>query len=208
MFDFANSSFTTVMVTTYFSIYFQNTLVPPDADGSTGHGTFLWGVCLSVSQAIVILTAPLLGALADFSGAKKKFLFVTYLGCSLLTVALGFVPAGMILPAMTLFIVANIFFSSGENIVSAFLPEIAPKEMIGRISGAAWGFGATNRVPAPPLPGELAALRQRVGYRLLEIDPASRSVVKRHPETVCDLSAVAKGYAVDRLNRESSDSGS
>ena len=64
---------------------------------------------------------------------------------------------------------------------------------------AAWGFGATNRVPAPPPPEELATLRQRVGYRLIELDPASSSVVKRHPETVCDLSAVAKGYAVDQV---------
>ena len=64
---------------------------------------------------------------------------------------------------------------------------------------AAWGFGATNRVPAPPPPEELATLRQRVGYRLIELDPASSSVVKRHPQTVCDLSAVAKGYAVDRV---------
>jgi len=66
---------------------------------------------------------------------------------------------------------------------------------------AAWGFGATDRVPAPPQPEELAALRQRVGYRLLELDPASRSVVKRHPETECDLSAVAKGYGVDAVAR-------
>ena len=66
---------------------------------------------------------------------------------------------------------------------------------------AAWGFGATNRVPEPPLPEELAALRERVGYRLIEIDPSSRSVTKRHPETVCDLSAVAKGYAVDLVAR-------
>jgi thiamine biosynthesis lipoprotein len=66
---------------------------------------------------------------------------------------------------------------------------------------AAWGFGATNRVPAPPPPEELAGLRQRVGYRLIELDPSSRSVSKRHPETVCDLSGVAKGYAVDLVAR-------
>src|SRR5262245_10170367 len=83
MFDFANSSFTTVMVTAYFSLYFQKVLVPPAPDGSISHGSFLWGLAQSISQTLVILTAPLVGALADFSGSKKRFLFVTYIGCSL-----------------------------------------------------------------------------------------------------------------------------
>jgi UMF1 family MFS transporter len=141
MFDFANSSFTTVMVTAYFGVYFQELIVPPDADGSIGRGTALWGLCQSISQTIVILTAPLVGALADFTGAKKKFLFVTYIGCSLLTMALGWVGVGDIVLAMTLFIAANIFYSSGENLVGAFLPEIAPPEKMGRVSGFAWGLG-------------------------------------------------------------------
>jgi len=62
---------------------------------------------------------------------------------------------------------------------------------------AAWGFGATDRVPARPPQQELAALRDRVGYRLIEIDPSAKTIAKNHPDTVCDLSAVAKGYAVD-----------
>ncbi len=66
---------------------------------------------------------------------------------------------------------------------------------------AAWGFGATDRAPAPPLPSELAALRERVGYRLVEIDLASQRLRKVHPETVCDLSAIAKGYGVDEVAR-------
>lgn len=141
MFDFANSSFTTVMVTAYFPIYFMNQIVPAGADGSTDRGAFLWGLSLSISQTIVVLTAPLMGALADFTGSKKKFLFVTYLGCSLGAFALGFVGPGDVALAMGIFIVANVLFSSGENFVSAFLPEIAPSHMMGRISGIAWGIG-------------------------------------------------------------------
>ena len=66
---------------------------------------------------------------------------------------------------------------------------------------AAWGFGATNRAPAPPPAAELAALRQRVGYRHVEIDLGSRRLTKANPETVCDLSAIAKGYGVDEVAR-------
>lgn len=141
MFDFANSSFTTVMVTAYFSLYFQKVLVPPAADGSISHGSFLWGLAQSISQTLVILTAPLVGALADFSGSKKRFLFVTYIGCSLLTCALKLVGPGEVGLGMTLFILANIFYSSGENIVGAFLPEVAPQHLMGWISGLAWGLG-------------------------------------------------------------------
>jgi UMF1 family MFS transporter len=141
MFDFANSAFTTVIVTAYFSIYFQNIVVPPAADGSTGRGSWLWALAQAISQAIVIITAPLVGALADFTGAKKKFLLISYLGCSLLTILLCLVGPGAVFWGMLIFILANICYSSGENIVGAFLPEISPPHLMGRISGWAWGLG-------------------------------------------------------------------
>lgn len=141
MFDFANSSFTTVMVTAYFSLYFQKILVPSGPDGDTGHGTFLWGLSQAISQSLVIVSAPIIGALADFSGAKKRYLFITYLGCSLLTCALHLAGPGDIALGMGLYIVANIFYSSGENIAGAFLPEVAPPHLMGWISGLAWGLG-------------------------------------------------------------------
>src|SRR5262245_25529423 len=100
MFDFANSSFTTVMVTAYFSVDFQKVLVLPDPSGSAARGSYLWGLAQSISQTIVIITAPFVGALADFSGAKKRFLFITYVGCSLLTCALKFVGPGDVVMGM------------------------------------------------------------------------------------------------------------
>lgn len=144
MFDFANSSFTTVMITAYFSIYFVNQLVGKsklDLFGWSLGGEALWGFCQGISQSLVIVTAPLLGALADFSGNKKGFLFITYVGCALFTFLLGFVHPGQVVMGMTLFIIANIAFSSGENFISAFLPEIAPPRLMGKISGVAWGVG-------------------------------------------------------------------
>ena len=67
---------------------------------------------------------------------------------------------------------------------------------------AAWGFGATDRAPVEPPGGELEALRRRVGYRRVALDPASRSLSKSHSGTVCDLSAIAKGFGVDEVARE------
>jgi len=61
----------------------------------------------------------------------------------------------------------------------------------------AWGFGPPGRAESPPSDEELEALRARVGYQMLEIDPAAGTLRKLRPDVHCDLSAVAKGYAVD-----------
>jgi thiamine biosynthesis lipoprotein len=67
---------------------------------------------------------------------------------------------------------------------------------------AAWGFGAGARAPGHgPEAAELEAIRQRVGFRLLELDPAAGTARKRRPDVECDLSAIAKGFAVDEVAR-------
>ena len=136
MFDFANSSFTTVIVTVVFAIYFTDRVAEGREDAD-----LLWSLGLSISQLIVVALAPLLGALADFSGAKKKFLFVSYVICVLATASLYFVTPGAIVLGLVLFVIANAAFSASENFVSAFLPEIAPKEMLGRVSAYGWSLG-------------------------------------------------------------------
>jgi thiamine biosynthesis lipoprotein len=66
---------------------------------------------------------------------------------------------------------------------------------------AAWGFGATDRPPRPPNEETRRDLEQRVGYKKLAIDLARGTVAKRDPRVECDLSAIAKGYGVDRVAR-------
>ena len=135
MFDFANSSYTTVVVTFFFSLVFTQLIAAgPSAD-------FWWGRALWASNAIVLVLSPLVGAIADESGRKKAFLFATYLLCIVSTAALWFVQPGQIPLAMALFIVSNIAFSFGENFAGAFLPEISTPYTIGRISGFGWGLG-------------------------------------------------------------------
>jgi UMF1 family MFS transporter len=94
-----------------------------------------------VSQAIVLATAPVVGAVADFSGAKKRLLFLTYLSSVIATLCLGFAGPGDVVLALAFFVVSNVFFSTGENIVAAFLPEISTPGNIGRISGYGWALG-------------------------------------------------------------------
>jgi UMF1 family MFS transporter len=139
-FDFANSSYTTMIITFSFALYFVETVVP-GAGKSQETGKLLWGIGAAISQWIVVLSAPLVGALADFSGAKKRFLLLSYLGCVLGTGLLALVGPGDVALGMVLFIASCVCYSAGENLIAAFLPEIAPPERMGRISGAGWALG-------------------------------------------------------------------
>ncbi len=103
MFDFANSSFTTLIVTVAYSVYFTKLVAPGD------NADLLWGVGLAVANLLVVLLAPAVGAAADASGHKKAFLFATYLVCVLGTLALWWVQPG----AVVLRIVSS--FSAAEG---------------------------------------------------------------------------------------------
>lgn len=139
MFDFANSSYTTVIITVVFCIIFPKLIV---GDGPEYRlGNLLWSTALSVSYLIVLMTAPLLGAIMDFTASKKKFLAGSCLLTVLATAALYFVQPGGILLGMLLIILSNVGFSYSEAFVSSFLPGLGPQEDLGKISGYAWGLG-------------------------------------------------------------------
>ncbi|MEZ5331779.1 MAG: MFS transporter [Thermoanaerobaculia bacterium] len=135
MFDFANSAYTTVIITVAFSIYFTKLVVPGV------RADFLWGMAVLLSNLIVVLGAPILGAIADDSGRKKLLLGATWIGCVVSTAALWFVLPGAVGLALVLFVLSNVAYSYGESLAGAFLPEISTPANIGRVSGFGWGLG-------------------------------------------------------------------
>jgi UMF1 family MFS transporter len=139
MFDFANSSYTTVIVTVVFSVIFPRLVVGDGPDYALGN--LLWSVALSVSYGLVVLTAPILGAIMDFRAAKKRFLFGSYVLTVLATAMLYFVSPGGMWLGVALVIVSNYGFAVGESFTSSFLPDLGPTEDLGKISGFAWGLG-------------------------------------------------------------------
>ena len=139
LFDFANSSFTTVIVTVIFGPTFQSLIVPGRYAGLKGETW--WALALAGSQVLVLLTAPWIGARADRGAAKKRYLFRSWIACWVFTALLFFMGPGMVLPAFFLFIAANLSFSIGENLIAAFLPELASPEEMGRLSGLGWAVG-------------------------------------------------------------------
>lgn len=135
-FDFANSAFTTVIITVVYAAYFQKVVA-----GGDSRAEGWWGTALALSQLLVIFAAPLVGAIADVTARKKALLLVTVLVCSLGTMALALVGEGEVWLALGLIVVANVAFSTGENLCGAFLPELSTPETAGRISGYGWSVG-------------------------------------------------------------------
>jgi UMF1 family MFS transporter len=136
MFDFANSGYTTVVITAVFAAYFVGAVA-----GSAEWATFAWTLALSISHLIVMFTIPAMGAWADRHAAKKRLLMMTTLGCVLATAALGLVGPGAVVLGMVLIVVSNVFFAWGESLVAAFLPELAKPASMGRVSGWGWSLG-------------------------------------------------------------------
>ena len=136
MFDFANSGYTTVVITAIFNAYF----VAVVAQGKDW-GTLAWSGALALSYFFVMVTAPLVGAYADAYAAKKKLLLFSTMGCVAFTAGLALVGTGDLYLAMALLVVSNFFFGMGENLIAAFLPELAQGEAMGKVSGWGWSIG-------------------------------------------------------------------
>lgn len=140
MYDFANSGYTTVVITAVFAAYFVGGIA-----GNASWATLAWTAALSASHAIVMLTMPTLGAYADLHAAKKRLLLLSTLGCVGATLALSLTPqfTGMTRVgfALVFLIMSNTFFSYGDSLIAAFLPELAKPEALGKVSGWGWSLG-------------------------------------------------------------------
>lgn len=136
MYDFANSGYTTVVLTAVFAAYFVGAVA-----GGRPWATFAWTAALSLSNALVMLSIPVMGAWADRRAAKKRLLMIVTAGCVLSTAALAGVQPGGVVLALVLVVVSNACYAWGESLVAAFLPELARPEAMGRVSGWGWSLG-------------------------------------------------------------------
>jgi len=147
MYDWANSAFATTILAAILPVYFAS-LVPEegivvqwDSLNFRTTASALWAYGISFSLFLTAVTAPILGALADFAGLKKRFLFgFTYTGATL-TSLLYFVQDGDYWLCLGLFMAANIGFAGSMTFYNAFLPEVAPEEKMDWVSGKGYAFG-------------------------------------------------------------------
>jgi len=137
LFDFANSAYTTLIVTVAYAVYFRDVVV----NAKDNRGDEMWGTATFISMALVALASPIVGALADYSGLKKAFLIASTLMTIGATVVLFFVGPGDIALGMAMFIIGNFGFEVGYVFYNAFLPEVSTPETVGRVSGWGWATG-------------------------------------------------------------------
>ena len=137
LYDFANSIYPAVMLTAVFPLFYAGVVV----GGETGRGDAWWGAALSVSALIVALSAPLLGAIADRGGARKRFMAAYVAACLVALMFMVTLRAGMPVWGFVLFVVATVGFEGSLVFYNAYLPDIAPPDRQGRVSGLGFGLG-------------------------------------------------------------------
>ena len=139
MYDFANSGYTTVVITAIFNAFFVSVIA-----GGADWATLLWTTVVAISFAIVMVVGPVLGAWADRRAAKKKVLAIATIGCVVSTLALAPIAAqggALLWLACVVFIASNVFYALGENFTAAFLPELADSKHIAKVSAWGWSLG-------------------------------------------------------------------
>ena len=171
LFDFANSPFPTIALTAFGAPYFEGVLV-----GESGISCFgvtlgakaAWGIAISLSMALVTITAPFLGAIADRGGRRKPFLVAYVVVCVAATLGLSLVEPGQGWWALGLYVLANFAFEGAYVFYNAYLPDLAPPDRVGRLSGYGWALGYVG--------GLAALLLVKFGIDVLpeEYDPAHR----------------------------------
>ena len=137
IYDFANQPFTTITVTFIYSTFFASTIFL----GTEEAGVSAWGKAITISSILIALLSPIMGAIADMGGYRKLFLVFWTWVCILFSFLLYLPQQGDVFSALLFFCIANIGFEMGGVFLNAYLPEIAPKHKIGRISGYGWSFG-------------------------------------------------------------------
>jgi len=140
MYDFGNSAYASVILLAVYSAYFKGTVV------GGAEGSRYWGIAVGIAMLVVAIISPFLGAIADFSASKKRFLFIFSAITWVFTGLLFFVEKGDVFIGMLFFIIAEIGYRSGQVFYNSLLPEIAEPEERGRVSGNGWAVGSIGGI--------------------------------------------------------------
>jgi UMF1 family MFS transporter len=138
LFDFANSAFTTIIITFVFAAYFAQGVA---GDANTGAGQ--WSLAMGLAGLIIAVISPVIGAIADQTGRRKPWLAGVSVICVIATALLWFVrpEAGDVPFALVCVVIATVGFEVGLLFYNAMLPNVAPASMLGRVSGWGWALG-------------------------------------------------------------------
>lgn len=144
LFDFANSSYSAVIASVVFPVYYTSVIV----GNSEGMGDLWWGRAISLSMLLVAVTSPFLGGIADASGRRKAF-FLLYTATAIISIMLfTTLRPGMVIFGFILIVIANACVEGGFVFYNSYLPIIADGRRIGRISAAGFAVGYVGSIVA------------------------------------------------------------
>ena len=169
MYDFANSGYTTVVITAIFNAFFVSVIA-----GGADWATLLWTTIVAISYAIMMVIGPVLGAWADRRAAKKRVLAMATLGCVVTTLALAPIAAqggALLWLACIVFIASNVFYAIGENFTAAFLPELAESKHIAKVSAWGWSLGYVGGLITLGVCLWLVTVQQAAGAKAVDYVP-------------------------------------
>lgn len=132
LYDFANSYYAVLPV--IWGPFYQRAIV----GNEQGLGDLWWGYIISTTMLTVALTSPMMGAIADYAGIRKRLLLIYTLASVGAVCLFPTVEPGMIFWGFLVTVVSYVAFEGGLVFYNAYLPEIAPRDHQGRVSG--WGF--------------------------------------------------------------------
>ena len=136
LYDFGNSAYAAVVLLAVYAAYFKQSVV------GGAEGSALWGLSLTIAMLVVAVISPILGALADYSGRKKAFLFGATAIAVVFTGLLFLVEPGDVFLGMLLFIIAEIGYRGGQVFYNSLLIDVADEDEISKVSGNGWAIGS------------------------------------------------------------------
>lgn len=142
IYDFGNSAYASVVLLAVYSAYFKNVVV------GGAEGTRLWGLSVGIAAILVALLSPVLGAIADFTRSKKKFLFLFTAIAVVCTGLLFFVGEGDVFTGVLFFVLAEIGYRAAQVFYDALLTDVSTPETIGTVSGRGWAVGMVGGIVA------------------------------------------------------------
>jgi len=136
LFDLAHTSYSIVVITFIYAVYFKQVIFEGKSIGD-----FFWSLCTGISMLVTAFISPILGAIADYSAGRKRFLLFFSIICIIATVLLYFTGKGDVFYGMLFFIIANIGYQAGVVFYDSFLPDITAPKNYGRVSGYGFAMG-------------------------------------------------------------------
>jgi UMF1 family MFS transporter len=170
MYDWANSAYFTTTAAGLLPAYFADGIVPAggyELFGRVYDGQTLWGYLIGFGTFIIFLITPILGAIADFSAAKKRFLQVFAYGGALFATSFVFVGTGDVLLTMGLFFLTQIGFVSANVFYDGFLPDITTPNTIDQVSAKGYAFGYIGGGLQFAIASLLVAFHGALGFELI-----------------------------------------